>query len=391
MTAEASWYAIHGPNGDLSWRVTGPAEVLGAKVHLIPEEAGGDIYYPNSGSHFPWQLHVTDDAGASEVIASRTAWEGLASERRRLTSRKAVYPQHEGGAAVFTRPLAWLAAHMIELRQEHGVRVCAEVDDNYLSPNRLNWFMQNAKTSDDDKDNHARSICASDGIIFSTEKLRDLYYKGFREYFNKVERANLPEFFVCRNHVDERFIPKPIPRTGPLRVGFMGSDSHVWDVELIWPALKVAKDMGCEIVFVGIDPANINPKYKTRDWDWDCLEYTHIPWSLNYRGNAIPVDIGLAPVLVNDHTLGKSDIKIMEYALSGAATVAQNCAVFNKTFVGEETCLFAGSPTQFISQTVRLIQDDDLRERLAANARRYVMEERLLQNNIDEWKAAIFA
>jgi hypothetical protein len=388
VTATASWYAIFGPNGDLSWRVTSPAEAIGAKVNLIPEEAGGDIYWPNSGPHFPWHLNVTDDGGATEVVTSKEAWEGLTSERRRLVDRKAVYPIHEGKAAVFTRPLAWLAAHMIELRNEYGIRVTAEVDDNYLSPNQLNWFMQKAGTTADEKDNHVRSICSTNGIIFSTEKLRDLYWKGLRDHLGRKQK--LPDLFVCRNHVDERLIPKPIPRSGPLRVGYMGSDSHVWDVELIYPALSEAKKLGCEIVFVGIHPSQINPKYKTKHWDWEALDYTHIPWSLDYRGKAIPVDIGLAPLLVNNHTLGKSDIKGLEYCLSGAAPVLQNCEVFNKTFVHGETCLMAGSPLEFAAQTIRLIRDEKLRESLVANANQYITEERLLSKNVDEWNQAVY-
>jgi glycosyltransferase involved in cell wall biosynthesis len=388
VVAKASWYAVHGPNGDLSWRVTGPAEAIGAKLQLIPEEFGTDLFWPNSGSHFPWHMQVTDEAGASELITSKEAWLGIANERRRLTDQRAIYPAHEGRSAVFTRPLSWLAVHMLQLRKQ-GIRVVTEVDDYYLSPNRLSVMMSTDKTSEDSKDAHARSTCSGDAIIFSTEKLRDLYHKGFRKHFGK-DAKYVPEFFVCRNHVDEKYIPTPIKSDGPIRVGYMGSDSHVWDVELIYPALAAAKQMGCEIYFIGIDPKSLNPKWQTMKWNWAALDYKHIPWTLDFRGTALPLDIGLAPLLVNEHTLGKSDIKAIEYALSDAACVAQNCEVYSRTLKHGEHVLLAGSPTQFITHTIQLIEDENLRRRLVDNTRQYINEERLLSKNKREWEEAVF-
>ena len=390
----ATWYAVKGPNGDLTWRVESPAYAVGAKVHYIPDDKGITLWGPNSSKAFPWYLDVELEGGTRARIRSKKAFNDLAEKRARLVDRRAVYPTLEGQACVWTRPLAWMAAHMIEMKNEYGVRVLAEVDDNYLSDERLNVFMKKAGWEANDRDNHTRSICVGDGLIVSTEYLRDLYWKGLSKLFGK---ALVPEMFVCRNLIDERFVPTElVPRRedGRLRIGFMGSDSHWWDVDLIYPALEEAYRLGHEIVFVGINPlvsmARLNSHEEKIKARWHRIEFTHIPWrNENYRGTALPIDIGLAPLRIDNHTLGKSDIKWMEYALSGAACIAQNCLVYNRTAVHGETVLLASSPQEFRDRLGDLIRSEGLRRRLVANTRQYIEEERLLSKNTDEWKAAV--
>ena len=389
----STWYAVKGPNGDLTWRVESPARAVGAKVNYIPDgdEGGRALYWPNQSDFFPWTL-VSDE----ERFDSREQWEKACEDRRALTNVHAEYPNQEGDAAVFTRPLAFGASHMIGLRQQ-GVRVVAEVDDNYLSDHHLNYFMQKAnadlqesgKTWSDYRDDHARSIASGDAIIVSTDHLRDVYWKGLRKLFGKKD---LPEIHVCRNLVDERFVPTELipPREdGKLRIGYMGSDSHLWDVDLIYEACVEAFVNGHEIVFVGIDPANINPKYRRSRKEWGRINYTHIPWTNNYRGTALPLDIGFAPLIVDNHTLCKSDIKWLEYALSGAACIAQSCLVYNRTARHNETALFASGPAEYVHQMRRLIKESGLRESLVAATKQYIEEERMLMDNADEWKEAV--
>lgn len=364
--------------------MTGPADLIGAKLRLIPEDEGMDVAYPNEGPHFPWQLHATAEDGTTTTLRSEDEWKRFTAERRRLMSLDTVYPEHEG-AAVFTRPMSWLATHGLELRKQ-GVRVLAELDDNYLSPSRLNVMFELADSTARERDEHARSVCSTDGIIVSTDYLRDQYRSQLKAHF---PGEKIPEIHVCRNHVDERHIPAVPEYDGPLRVGYMGSDSHIWDVDLIYPALAAAKARGCRIVMVGIHPEYVNPRYRRKNWDWAALEYEHVPWQLDYRGTALPLDVGLAPLLANTHTLCKSDIKALEYGLSGAACVAQNCEVYNRTLTHGEHVLLAGSPAEFVLRVNELIDDAGLRGRLVAGTLGYIKEERMLADHRDEWMQAV--
>src|SRR5439155_24101308 len=111
---------------------------------------------------------------------------------------------------------------------------------------------------------------------------------------------------------------------------------------------------------------------------WKKVGFNHIPWRKpeKYERLALPFDIGLCPLLTNGNTLGKSDVKALEYWISGAAPVAQNNAVYNRTIIHGETGLLAGSPSEMIDCVALLMKDEKLRQRLVENGRQYVREER---------------
>lgn len=138
---------------------------------------------------------------------------------------------------------------------------------------------------------------------------------------------------------------------------------------------------------MGLDPAESDP-----EWAEFLGEYTHLPWAEPrlYHKRHIPFDIGLAPLLTNRHTLGKSDVKALEYAMSGVAAVLQNNAVYNREWVHNETALLAGSPDEMAHATAALIRDARLRRELVSAARSYVREERTIEQNLYEWRDAIY-
>lgn len=353
----ATWYVAVG-SADVRWRCEMPAKHVGAKLVKLTEKQAKKYWSkPNTSKIFPWAL--TEDG--------------------------AEYPLHEGGTAVWTRPCMVRATHAAAMAA-NGVRVIAEVDDNYLSNPSQNIFMRQNKFGALGRRSHMQAFATMDGIICSTEWLRDEYHDTF-----KKELKYVPELFVARNHVDpgEWASRTPLfPEDGRLRVGWMGSHQHVWDLRLAAPALHLAKSMGAEIVLIGLDPAEHDPKWKEFLGD-----YTHIPWfdPHLYHKTILNFDIGIIPLVYNKHTLGKSDVKFLEYAMSGAATVAQNNPVYNKTIVHGETGLLAGGPDEMAFAVADLIRNVRYRKELARAAKEYVLGNRTIQGNIHEWRDAIFA
>jgi glycosyltransferase involved in cell wall biosynthesis len=300
------------------------------------------------------------------------------------TADGADYPDVEG-TVVWTRPDTIKAAHGLAM-SANGHRVICEVDDNFLSPANQNIFMRQTKDYDQvGRGLHMRTYMTMDAVICSTPILRDTYYRTFKKEFGKA-----PELYVARNHVDPDdwvgrtpLIETPKQR---IRVGWAGSHQHVWDLRLAAPALHLAQEMGAELVLIGLDPA-----MHDKDWRTFLGNYTHIPWlpPEEYHRRTINLDIGIVPLVMNQHTLGKSDVKMLEYAMSGAAIVGQNNPVYNQTFVHNETCLLAGSPDEMALQVAALIRNRSLRVRLAAAAKQYVLAERTIQGNLNEWTEPI--
>lgn len=352
-------------NSDYYWRVLAPAKAIGAKPVLVPEDGGFYAFtVPNDDTLFPWTVEP-----------------------------EVTYGSLEGEAAVFTRPDPTRAIHALSMKDTYGTRIVAEVDDNYLSDTKFNIYMKSNGFTAEHRTSHLKSIACMDAAIFTTEWLRDEYAKAIRAEFREYPK---PQMYVCGNHLWPQDWPIVIERDGPLRVGWMGSPSHIWDVDIAWPALMYAKQEGCETVMIGYDPVNPEhpvetPRSLHKTKQWAKVGATNIPW-IKMEGTrrlSLPLDIGLCPLLYNGFTLGKSDIKAVEYTIAGAAVVCSSHPVYTKNWKHEETCLLAGSPSEMIDATKRLIRDSKLRRELVSNAQEYVRTDRDITKHAGEWRSAV--
>lgn len=366
MTPTATWYVVTG-NSDYYWRVNAPAKAIGAKVVGIPEEGGFyALTQPNDDTAFPW---TETDEGAD-------------------------YPAQEGPAAVWTRPDGPRSIHALTMRKQHGTRLVAEVDDNYLANPRLNLFMRSNGFGPKERVQHLKACAWMGNLIVTTPELRDIYWKGIKREFG---RRHLPDFHVVGNHLFLEDWPERVERDGPLRVGWMGSPSHVWDLDLAWAAMLHARNQGCETIVVGFNPADPDDFQITSDraydktLQWGKAVSRAVPW-VKLDGTsrmALPLDIGLCPLLHNEFTVGKSDIKAVEYTVAGAAVVASATPVYTRNWVHGETALLASSPQQMLDHVDLLIRKPGLRERLVANAQQYVREQRDITRHASEWQEAV--
>jgi hypothetical protein len=368
VSATATFYTITG-NSDYYWRVTAPAKVTGAKFCSIPEEGGFyALTEPNDDTPFTW---TQDEDG--------------------LTT----YPCQEGPVAVWTRPDIARATHAKAMRELHGIRTIAETDDNYISNPKFNIYMRSNGFDEKLRVDHMKAAASMDGVVFSTSWLRDYYYAEFKKQFRGIE---MPESFVCRNHVLLEDWPERVESDGPVRVGWMGSPSHVADVNQAWAAMMHARNIGCDTFMIGYDPADPECAMTSdRAFEnveaWERVGHTHIPWR-RMDGESriqIPLDIGLCPLLSNAFTFGKSDVKFLEYTIAGAACIAQNNLVYNRTVIHGETGLLVGGPQEMLEAVELLARDENLRQRLVTNAQQYVREERGEKQIRAEWTAALDA
>ncbi len=337
------------------------------------------------------------------MLDTAAAWGQL--DKSRLVSAWTDFPAHEG-VAVWVRPdLA--RATLAKAMRMNGVRTIAETDDNYFSDARHNIFLRRGQTNDKIRLDHAKAMVSMDANVFSTIWLRDRYHREYRKLFGDV---GLPEMHVCRNHIPREMWPETVPNYGPLRVGFMGSPSHIWDVSRAYAAFHGAKQVGATTTMIGYNPADPDPdtpdtieldgetielrnakSIAVRD-KWKSVVDNHVRWidPDSYHRVPLPLDIGIAPLRRNDNTLGKSDIKAIEYTVSGAAVVAESHPVFRSAgWVHEVNCLLTSSQNEMARQTVRLIRDHALRRELVQNAREMVATERNEAVMRDEWRAAL--
>lgn len=352
------------------------------------------VAFPNDDTPFKWTARWRLASGEYVDVRNLDEWNELTRRGVTATEAWSSYPELEG-TVVWTRPDLMRASHAAAMRK-NGTRTLAEVDDNYFCPPSQNIFLKGSGFNEKGRLEHAKACASMDGMVFSTVWLRDRYWRELKKRFS---RGSLPEMFVARNNVAQDDWPERIPRTDKLRVGWMGSPSHVWDVDIIWAALMHARNLGAEPVMVGHNPCEVDVdvekagavRTQAKIDQWKKVGLTHVKWVAPdaFRRVALPLDIGLAPLLSTEFTAGKSDVKAIEYVISGAAPVLQNMPVYNKDWVHGETCLLAGSDQEFLEMTDLLIRDSNLRERIVKNAQEYVREERGLAQLREEWTAAI--
>jgi len=386
----ATFYPVVHDNADFFWRVRAPAQAIGAKVLAIPkDEAEGILTQPNSSGSLPWTIEVEHPDGRVSRIKSELGWKRFNGVRRKYRSMIADFPLHEG-TAVFPRPSMPAAVLAKSMRLHHGIRTVAESDDNYFARS-YNATLKRQMT-DEDLEWYSKGMASMGVCVFSTAWLRDRHYREFKRLFGK---ELLPEMHVCQNAIDVADWPERVERTGPIRVGFMGSDSHMWDIPMIHGALLFARENGAETHMIGFHPGAVEldldeEGVKMRDlWRKAVTRYT--PWtsSTSFREQGLPLDILLCPLLTNDFTLGRSDAKAIEGTISGCALVLTNNPVYNEIWKHEVNCLMANSTIEFIEATKRLMRDAKLRYELVTNAQGYVAEERGVDCLRKQWREAL--
>jgi len=391
--------------GDDYWRVKAPASVLGAKIVAVPQRLMGRAFTrPNSSTPLPWRIELATTDGQEHQFSTMKAWKQFCADRPKCapTSMRSVFPKLEG-TVVWQRPDMARAMLSIAM-QDQGIRTVGETDDNYFAKPNQNLYLRHVHFSPADQLHHARAFALQDAAVFSTAHLRDVYHRELR---SRLGKKNVPDMYVCRNHVPAGDWPERIERDGPLRVGFMGSVSHLWDVgSLGYATFHAAHGLGCETTMIGYSPAD--PDANTNGFDpgeqyrseqsrhqtsmWKKVVSRHIPWvaSTEYHRAALPLDIGIAPLRADSFTLGRSDSKLLEYAISGVAIVCSNLPPYNTAgWKNGVNCLMASTQEDFAHAVVRLVRDAKLRYELVTAAQEMVAAERGDDAIRREWTDAI--
>jgi glycosyltransferase involved in cell wall biosynthesis len=397
-SAPATFVYVQG-RGDTTWRADWPAAAIGARTVAIPEgEVNEALLGPNDSTAFPWSLELRSaDGGATTRFTDSAAFDRFIASRPRINRTGWEFPAVQG-AAVFTRPCLARATLAKAMRRQGTVTV-GETDDNYFAPNRQNIVLRETGYGEKGFDLHAKAMASMDRNVFSTAWLRDRYRREYRRRFG--DDATLPEPFVCRNCVPDHAWPDLEDYDGPLRVGFMGSVSHLWDVHVAYAAFHAAKYVGARTVMIGYNPADPDPgvdnpnrseKSLAVSRKWDAVIDVAIPWIDPgvYHRAPLPLDIGLAPLRKNDFTLGKSDSKLLEFTISGAVSVCQRHPVFERAgWIDGVNTLMADNQEQMGLATLRLLRDPPLRRELLEAAQELVRNERNESVMRREWLDAV--
>jgi len=233
----------------------------------------------------------------------------------------------------------------------------------------------------------------ADGVIVSTPILR--------QRFASIN----PRIYLLRNALDERLLTTfgggQIFRmfdSDKVVLGYMGTLTHDDDLRLLLPALSdVAASVSVPLelqIIGGAADAQILAQLDQLPFPVTKLtppspEYPQfLPWfTANVRW-----DIALAPLRDTPFNRAKSDIKFLDYAALGAPGIYSDLPVYaDSVRHGETGLLTANDTASWVAALRSLIEQPDLRRELAANARRYLHNQRILAVRATDWADALEA
>lgn len=293
------------------------------------------------------------------------------------------FPHHRG-AAVWQWPGCEYERYAMAAMQELGVRVLIETDDNYTVkiPYGKHWtrgMPARGAAVVPSIELHRRIAGWVDGVIVTTDHLA-------RQY-RKLTDAPV---YVCPNQIepaDWDYRATPMPDwydPNVTYVGVAGSASHLNDMNLVGQALEwAAKQRGVEVVLMGLRP---------RSWVGR-FPFRYVPWTGDisaYRALQRVLDVGLAPVVETPWSACRSDLKAMEYALSGACPVLSDVTPYVGWHDGRG-CRKARTARDFLRVTQELVNTPRLRHELAAEAREATLRDRTVAGNAWRWQEAVEA
>ena len=266
--------------------------------------------------------------------------------------------EHRAPAWVFQYPNSD-AQEFWDLAAKLGKKRVVDVDDNYLADDLGEivgeYHEENARKWAERQASHKRMCEEADYIVCATPLLA--------EWYSRVNK----NVIVCENTADPRDWEQK--RKRKRIVGVVLSANHYKHMHMVRDAMRLAagfKDV--EVQVLGLDP----------DWDFP---YTHIgftPGVPAYRRVLSRWSVGLAPVVDNNLTACKSDLKWLEFTMSGACLIASDVEAYKR--VPDDAILRAASPQEFSLLVNDVLRDDSHRRSLVRASTQHIAKNRLVGN-----------
>lgn len=237
-------------------------------------------------------------------------------------------------------------------------RLVYETDDDVFSVTPSNFQAYQLYQRGDVRDAVTHMAEVSDLITVTTDHLAAVMKEETGNSNVSVLPNCVPEFVLG---LPSEINPRPV-------VGWQGGASHGVDVGLIVSPVRrfLKRFPHWDFRLGGTD---YRPTFKAGS------RATFRPWVPVYdnpRGyyETIDFDIGLAPLVVDDFALSKSNIKVLEYAARGIPSIATDCPVYSSFIRHGENGFLVKHEHEWLKYMSELASDDSLRFRMGEAARK---------------------
>jgi O-antigen biosynthesis protein len=240
--------------------------------------------------------------------------------------------------------------------------------------NRINWWFLLIKT-----------FRKADAFISTNKRLDRVYGRWFKH------KLIFPNYISLEHWLKEH---KP-NTTSRIRLLWAGSTSHTGDLLEMKPILKEVLDRHPEVQFIYIGMGGTRTKDVQAKFIYGDDFFEGLPENrealLPVPGNMWPyilatvnADLAIAPLEKNYFNKFKSQCKFLEYS------IARIPAIYSKWFYTDvkngETGFVAETKEDWIKYLELLINDATLRKNIGENAFNYVLENKNINNYLENWE-----
>lgn len=176
----------------------------------------------------------------------------------------------------------------------------------------------------------------------------------------------------------EKWLPlRSLKRTGPKpRIGWAGGSTHQKDLLLLKEVIEQTRDEA-DWIFFGMCPNEIKPLLAEYH---DLVDFTSYPARLA----SLNFDIAVAPLAEHLFNRGKSNLRLLELGILGIPVVCTDI----DPYWSSPACRVGNTVTQWVNALRERIHDADAREAEGLAMKRWVQQNYLLEDHLDEWLCA---
>ncbi|MGC9349622.1 MAG: glycosyltransferase [Anaerolineae bacterium] len=229
-----------------------------------------------------------------------------------------------------------------------------------------------------------RAATEADAVTCTTEHLAERL-RAFNEHV-----------YVLPNYLDGTLWREALAQSigakssRPVIIGYLGSRSHLPDLEMIKPALvQLLREFehGIELRFWGTPPpADLLQWSNVVALDPGLVSYEAFATYFAREAGGEACDLFIAPIREHPFNVCKSSLKFLEYSALGKPGVYSDLTPYRDVVEHGENGFLAGSLTQWIDLLRELIKSAPLRHEIGRNARATVEEAWLLTDHASAWR-----
>ena len=256
-------------------------------------------------------------------------------------------------------------------------------------------------------------IREADVVTVSTSYLKKQYDEKFRS--DEAGRAIQLCYNVLEDTAFEKNAVKAVSgtpkRTGEIRIGWAGSDTHRGDfATIVEPLTRILTEhSNVRLVMVGANMTDLMPqnlrsrvslladtwergRHALNSSDVDSRKVSTRRWYDQLR--AASMDIALAPLAKNSFNAAKSYVKLLEYGMMGIPTVASEFGPyaqygFQALHMGHAAVRLASTPDEWAEHLTALVESSLARATLATANLEEVRRGHTMLTNVCQWEDAL--